>query len=389
MTNACRITGITLLAVLLGACATSVPPAAPTPSAPSNAATAVAYGFPLRTLPPVTVPSGAVVTCAGIGLVDAALHGDPNDPKLAWLINAVGPSRIDLVWPSGYSARFDPQLEIVDPNGVVVMREGDQIEGACVTSQPNLLLLLPPFEVGSPWPSMPATPAASASSPVVLCGRVDAADCTRVIDLVNRHLSFAPQATAIVMDDACPADGGCPSAAGFSAVVSIVVPLDPATDYAFWPPTYLANGQAGPDELNPYPGPELPAGIQQLLRQVGFDDPAPATASPSPEASGIPVGISQQQAISIAIEHMSGPLHLVSAKAGPFANLTVDRSEIPSDVDPSRLVWLITFGFTDPTFCIFTPLGQEQCRAMSGTSFVVLDFRTGDFVESGTRASPY
>jgi hypothetical protein len=76
--------------------------------------------------------------CAGTGL-DAVLHGSPTDLHVAWLDGeqVVGPLgepevvRLEIVWPAGYRARFDPNLEILDENGNVVMREGDTVTGDC------------------------------------------------------------------------------------------------------------------------------------------------------------------------------------------------------------------------------------------------------------------
>jgi hypothetical protein len=69
--------------------------------------------------------------CAGTGL-DAVLHGSPTDPHIAWLTNNFStPPRLEIVWPAGYRARFDPDLEIVDENGNMVMREGDTVTGDC------------------------------------------------------------------------------------------------------------------------------------------------------------------------------------------------------------------------------------------------------------------
>ena len=81
--------------------------------------------------------------CAGIG-VSASLHGDAADPHVAWLVNDLG-NRIDVTWPPGYRARFTPEIEVLDANGVVVLKEGDAITGGCVTGDPRVLHLEPPF----------------------------------------------------------------------------------------------------------------------------------------------------------------------------------------------------------------------------------------------------
>jgi hypothetical protein len=74
------------------------------------------------------------------------LRGDESDPHLAWIEQfPSGGGRREVVWPAGFSARFDPQLEIVDQNGRGVIQEGDFVEGSCGSPQPGTLLLMPPF----------------------------------------------------------------------------------------------------------------------------------------------------------------------------------------------------------------------------------------------------
>jgi len=103
---------------------------------------AAACGAPQPSSTPSPVPTPAVVlptvhelghACAGVNL-DAALAGDPTDPRVAWLKPDGAPNRIEIVFPPGFSARFSPHLEILDAVGVVVAREGDHIDGGCVIS---------------------------------------------------------------------------------------------------------------------------------------------------------------------------------------------------------------------------------------------------------------
>lgn len=77
--------------------------------------------------------------CRGIGLA-ATIAGSPSDARVAWL--SVDGQRRDVVWPTGFSARFAPRLEILDAFGTVVFREGDQIDGAC-TGPGDLLVVRP------------------------------------------------------------------------------------------------------------------------------------------------------------------------------------------------------------------------------------------------------
>ena len=82
------------------------------------------------------------LSCAGIGL-DATLAGDASDPRRAWLVQAGSGDRIDIVWPTGYRARFAPEIEVVDAGGNVVMTGGDQVTTACVIGgDPDAPLLI-------------------------------------------------------------------------------------------------------------------------------------------------------------------------------------------------------------------------------------------------------
>jgi hypothetical protein len=76
---------------------------------------------------PVVADNGGI--CAGVG-IEGTLRGDPTDPRVAWLQGPAG-GRRDVVWPSGYTARFDPALTVRDADGKVQFREGDPITGAC------------------------------------------------------------------------------------------------------------------------------------------------------------------------------------------------------------------------------------------------------------------
>lgn len=97
----------------------------------------------LPTAEPLVLPSGAVEACGGVG-ISAVLRGDPHDPHIAWLVNNLG-TRVNITWPPGYRARFDPGLVVLDAAGIVVLKDGDSVTGACVTGSPDLLHLEPPF----------------------------------------------------------------------------------------------------------------------------------------------------------------------------------------------------------------------------------------------------
>jgi hypothetical protein len=79
--------------------------------------------IPLRTL---ATDNGG---CRGVGL-DATLAGAADDPRVAWLV-AAGGGQADIIWPPGFTARFDPELEILNQSGAVVYKAGDKITSGC------------------------------------------------------------------------------------------------------------------------------------------------------------------------------------------------------------------------------------------------------------------
>lgn len=71
---------------------------------------------------------GVPLLCGGTGWGGGHfLTGSPNDPRLVWMMGG----RAELEWAVGYSARFTPQLELLDQKGVVVGREGTELTGGC------------------------------------------------------------------------------------------------------------------------------------------------------------------------------------------------------------------------------------------------------------------
>lgn len=76
--------------------------------------------------------------------MDATLHGAAADPRVAWLMNRLpggGEKRVEVAWPPGYRARFAPELEILDSNGRVKLREGDHVDGNCGTTDDGAVIL--------------------------------------------------------------------------------------------------------------------------------------------------------------------------------------------------------------------------------------------------------
>jgi hypothetical protein len=97
---------------------------------------------PTMQLPTIAFDGSA---CRGVGL-DAVLRGSAADPRLAWVESQLTTPahRVDVVFPTGFSARFVPNLEILDPDGRVIAVAGDAITGGCTTgadAQGPLLIL--------------------------------------------------------------------------------------------------------------------------------------------------------------------------------------------------------------------------------------------------------
>jgi hypothetical protein len=99
--------------------------------ASSTIETAAPPSAPIRVIDTSPRPSGLPFACAGVGLVDATLQGDPTDPRVAWIEMKEGGAR-DVVFPKGFTARFAPDLQVYDSNGQLRFRDGTSITGACV-----------------------------------------------------------------------------------------------------------------------------------------------------------------------------------------------------------------------------------------------------------------
>jgi|tagenome__1003787_1003787.scaffolds.fasta_scaffold19121854_2 hypothetical protein len=67
--------------------------------------------------------------CRGVA-TDAVLAGSANDRRVTWLQTPEG-GQMSLVWPAGWTARFSPDLQVLDVGGVVRMRAGDRVSGIC------------------------------------------------------------------------------------------------------------------------------------------------------------------------------------------------------------------------------------------------------------------
>lgn len=121
------IVGLLFVLALLVAC--SVLRVPPTP---------VAIGPDTFALPAANWQrEGETLLCAGGGFIGATIHGSADDAAVVWVDRAG--IRLRVAWPSsGYVARFTPSLEVVDPGGNILFRDGDSVSGGCETADPGI-----------------------------------------------------------------------------------------------------------------------------------------------------------------------------------------------------------------------------------------------------------
>lgn len=110
-----------------GQVAASLSPSAPAAS-PSTAHLVVV----IPTMPPPQVPHGCPQAARG-GLV---LRGDPDATPAVWL-ESQDHDILRVVWPHGFTARFDPTLELLDERGMVVASEGQTLATVGGQMQPD------------------------------------------------------------------------------------------------------------------------------------------------------------------------------------------------------------------------------------------------------------
>ena len=78
-------------------------------------------------------PDATPLACAGVGL-EAVLVGSASDPRYVWLSDALTGRRLEPVWPSGFTARFDhgTAFDVRNAAGRVAIVGGSHVNGACV-----------------------------------------------------------------------------------------------------------------------------------------------------------------------------------------------------------------------------------------------------------------
>jgi hypothetical protein len=122
---------IALLIACLGSGACGVPIVTPSPTVMQTPGSSIAP--PTTPSPPRVVfgptrfPNWEDIPCAGVPLPPGRVTGDPAQPDRIVLLVADG-AEVTIVGPSRYQYVFDPTLRIVDPFGVTVASEGDQVD---------------------------------------------------------------------------------------------------------------------------------------------------------------------------------------------------------------------------------------------------------------------
>lgn len=76
-----------------------------------------------------TPPPGYADLCPQSLFGPFRLAGDPTKTPAVWGIGSTG-ARFPITWPAGFTARFTPSLEILDPSGTVVATGGVEVSGA-------------------------------------------------------------------------------------------------------------------------------------------------------------------------------------------------------------------------------------------------------------------
>jgi hypothetical protein len=97
------------------------------------------YWLPLAT----TYRGGSELLCQPdnpIGGPRATLLGSASDARLAWVVR--DGQRYELGWPAGYTARFSPELEVLDDHSRLVASQGDQFTKLCPTADAGTFWLM-------------------------------------------------------------------------------------------------------------------------------------------------------------------------------------------------------------------------------------------------------
>lgn len=84
----------------------------------------------MRTFTPVLEVGGSPMLCAAFGLVNpvhGTLVGSAGEREPVWLETDDG-RHLSVIWPAGFSARFEPAATLYSDKGVRVAQKGDDVE---------------------------------------------------------------------------------------------------------------------------------------------------------------------------------------------------------------------------------------------------------------------
>jgi hypothetical protein len=109
--------------------------------------------------------------------------------------------------------------------------------------------------------------------------------------------------------------------------------------------------------------------------------PSPSHAESVSRATAAPVGISGSTATELARAHVLDSAVFVSAVAGRYRDVFTIRSAGVALNQPDRLVWAVTF---DAAIAICPPAGTPCWKPRPGQTQVILDYVTGETLESFT-----
>lgn len=139
----------------------------------------------------------------------------------------------------------------------------------------------------------------------------------------------------------------------------------------------------------------LVGAVALLPRLAGFGpaagtSPTPTSPVGTSSASALPSGgITRAAAISIASEHVPPQATLVSAQAGRFGDVELPGlgGTAARGIASNRWVWAVVYQGTSLLAC--PEPASTTCAALSRAPFtVLLDFFTGDYLDSGYFGSP-
>lgn len=98
----------------------------------------------------------------------------------------------------------------------------------------------------------------------------------------------------------------------------------------------------------------------------------------SPTAAALQPGLSEDEAIAIAREYVPADATHVSSRHGRHQEVYVDPDEVLDEVTANQQVWALGF---ESEFEICPPDGSD-CIHRPGTTTVILDYFTGNFISS-------